>query len=70
MCALPVRSAVVLQYSSCFVSGQTTNLHQLSGKHFSNCLTLKQETEVYTFTDTLNRQIKEPQCFFHYVFLV
>ncbi len=40
-CELPVWSAVVLQYSSCLVSRQTANLHQLSGKHFSHCLTLE-----------------------------
>lgn len=33
-------SAVLLQYGSCFVPGQTADLHQLPGKHFSHCLTL------------------------------
>lgn len=39
--ALPLRSVVVFQYGSRFVSRQTADLHQLSGKHFLHGLTLE-----------------------------
>lgn len=42
---LPVWRAVVFQYSSCFVSRQSADLHQLSGKHFSHRLTLQGKKE-------------------------
>lgn len=49
-------SVVVLQYSSRLVSRQTADLHQLSGKHFSDRLTLERRRGrlVYMSTDTLH----------------
>ena len=60
MCLSPVWRAVLLQYSSGLVSRQTANLHQLSGEHFSDSLTLKKHrkqrlTPSHTHTHKVNR---------------
>lgn len=47
----------MFQYCSRFVSGQTTDLHQLSGKHFLNSLTLeKQENHTKQSNTTQTQQ--------------
>lgn len=53
---LPVRSAVVFQYCSCFVSRQTADLHQLPGKHFLHSLTLEKQAKSHDRTNKARQQ--------------
>lgn len=60
---VPVGRAVVLQYSSCFVSRQSADLHQLSGKHFSHRLTLQGKKIVKPGLETIIKTTSLIQAF-------